>query len=350
MKKRTGEAKKTGPKKDRAWFERKVAELKTELEKLPAERQEQLRRELEADEPERRKRSMAVYKRGEIWWYKFTWNGEAIRESTKQTNKRIAEQMEATHKGSLAKGEVGIREKEHAPTLKTFLETEFMAFTESRFKDKPNTLTYYRSGLKAILAYAPLAESRLDALTAEKVNGFVVQLRESTLQITTMNRQLQVLRRAFKLAEEWGQTERVLPRVRMLPGESRRERVLTPAEESAYCDAARVVGDGIEADYRRALEGIRAVERGQVPVASEDPHLLRDVTKVLMDCGLRPEECYRLRWEHVRDGALQVRMARRRTRAEQFHLRHRRRRFSKCEGSTTVCGVGLSGADPERAH
>jgi hypothetical protein len=42
---------KTAP-KDRAWFERKVAELKAELEKLPADRQEQLRRELE-DEPER---------------------------------------------------------------------------------------------------------------------------------------------------------------------------------------------------------------------------------------------------------------------------------------------------------
>ena len=48
MKKRTGKAKpKAAPKKDRAWFARKVAELKTELEKLPADRQEQLRRELE---------------------------------------------------------------------------------------------------------------------------------------------------------------------------------------------------------------------------------------------------------------------------------------------------------------
>ena len=44
---RTVKAKKQGaPKKDRAWFEHKVAELKAELEKLPAERQEQLRREL----------------------------------------------------------------------------------------------------------------------------------------------------------------------------------------------------------------------------------------------------------------------------------------------------------------
>jgi hypothetical protein len=47
MKKRTGKAKKTAPKKDGAWFERKVAELKTELEKLPADRQEQLRHEIE---------------------------------------------------------------------------------------------------------------------------------------------------------------------------------------------------------------------------------------------------------------------------------------------------------------
>ncbi len=47
MKKRTGKAKRTGPKKDQVWFERKVAELKTELEKLPADRQEQLKWELE---------------------------------------------------------------------------------------------------------------------------------------------------------------------------------------------------------------------------------------------------------------------------------------------------------------
>jgi ribosome-interacting GTPase 1 len=51
MKKRIVKAEKK-TKKDRAWFERKVAELKTELEKLPADRQEQLRRELE-DEGDR---------------------------------------------------------------------------------------------------------------------------------------------------------------------------------------------------------------------------------------------------------------------------------------------------------
>ena len=49
-KQRTGKAKKTAaPKKDRVWFERQVAELKAELEKLPADRQEQLRRELDEE-------------------------------------------------------------------------------------------------------------------------------------------------------------------------------------------------------------------------------------------------------------------------------------------------------------
>ena len=48
MAKRASKAKeKAAPKKDRAWFERKVSELKTELEKLPAYRQEQLKREWE---------------------------------------------------------------------------------------------------------------------------------------------------------------------------------------------------------------------------------------------------------------------------------------------------------------
>ena len=34
-------------------------------------------------------------KRGDTWWYEFVFSGERIRESTKQGNKRVAEQMAA---------------------------------------------------------------------------------------------------------------------------------------------------------------------------------------------------------------------------------------------------------------
>ena len=58
-----------------------------------------------------------IYKRGKVYWYKFQWNGKLVRESTKQGNDKVARQMEAAHRTSLAKGEVGIREKKRAPTM-----------------------------------------------------------------------------------------------------------------------------------------------------------------------------------------------------------------------------------------
>ena len=109
---------------------------------------------------------MAVYKQkgSKRWWYKFNWNGEPIRESTKQTNKRVAEQMEAAHKAALAKGEVGIRERKVVPTLSEFADKDFLPFIESRFANKPKTLEYYKTGLKRLQAFSSLAKSRLDAI------------------------------------------------------------------------------------------------------------------------------------------------------------------------------------------
>src|SRR4029077_9831846 len=60
---------------------------------------------------------MSIYKRGKIYWYKFTFNGEAIRESTRQTNQHTARDIESAHRSSLAKGEVGIRDKKQSLTL-----------------------------------------------------------------------------------------------------------------------------------------------------------------------------------------------------------------------------------------
>ena len=79
---------------------------------------------------------MAVYKqpKSKYWWYKFIWNGEQIRESTKQTSKRVAEQMEAAHRTALAKGEVGIRERKPVPTLKEFAERDFLPFVTSNLR------------------------------------------------------------------------------------------------------------------------------------------------------------------------------------------------------------------------
>jgi len=104
------------------------------------------------------------------------------------------------------------------------------------------------------------------------------------LQVASLNRELQVLRRTFHLAEEWGRVERTLPNAKMLPGEKHRERVLTAAEEDLY--------------FRGASTDTMA--------QYADAGLLRDVATVLLDCGLRPEECFRLRTENVTDGNIEI--------------------------------------------
>jgi hypothetical protein len=75
-----------------------------------------------------------------------------------------------------------------------------------------------------------------------------------------------VLRRVLRLAVEWGALESA-PKIELLTGERRRERVMTCEEESRYLAAASP--------------------------------LLASVATILADTGSRPDECRRLRWEEI---------------------------------------------------
>ena len=93
-----------------------------------------------------------IYKRGEVYWYKFMWQGKLVRESTKQGNDRVARQMEAAHRTSLAKGEVGIREKKPAPTLAEFIDKRFEPWARGTF-ERTSLKTwrdYYKVGIRTI--------------------------------------------------------------------------------------------------------------------------------------------------------------------------------------------------------
>jgi len=249
---------------------------------------------------------MAVYKRGKVWWFKFAFNGEQFRESTKQTNKRVAEQIEAARKTGLAKGDVGIRDRAPVPTSADFIKRDFAPHVEANFADKPSTRAYYRVQLGHLTGYAPLAEARLNEIPAEVIASFIEKQRQANYEVSSINRALQVLRRAFHLAVDWGKVEKLPAKISLVPGERRRERVLSQDEEKAYLNAAGEIGDSILEAHEKALQGIRATQRGEQPQKPEDPYLLRDVALILLDCGLRPEECYRLQWEHYRGDTIYV--------------------------------------------
>jgi integrase len=77
---------------------------------------------------------------------------------------------------------------------------------------------------------------------------------------------LRVLRRVLRLAVEWGVIENA-PKIKLLRGAAHRERVITPQEETKYLAAS--------------------------------PQPLCSIATILADTGLRPDECYSLRWEYV---------------------------------------------------
>ena len=209
-----------------------------------------------------------IYKRGKFYWYKFVWQGRLVRESTKQGNDKVARQMEAAHRTSLAKGEVGIRERKPALSLVKFIDERFEPWAKATFeKSSPKTwFDWYRVGLRAIKGYKPLADSMLNEITGEMVAEFAAHRQTKGLQVSTVNSSLRVLRRVLRLAAEWGAVD-VIPKIKLLSGERHRERVVSQAEEAKYLAAA--------------------------------PEPVGSIAAVLCDTGLRPEECFRLCWEAV---------------------------------------------------
>ena len=78
-----------------------------------------------------------------------------VRESTKQGNDKVARQMEAAHRTSLAKGEVGIRDKKPALTLAEFLKHRIEPWASRR-----SSWIWYRAGIGPFFAtsHSPICD------------------------------------------------------------------------------------------------------------------------------------------------------------------------------------------------
>jgi len=251
---------------------------------------------------------MSIYKRGGIYWYKFMWHGELIRESTKQGNDRKARQIEAAHKTRLAKqqdakeeararlncsevllcdecekwfsaadaqregertfcsgacGAAWVKRHKVIPTLAAFLEGDFKPYIAAHFAAKAKTAEYYAYGT-ALLLEAGLGGLLLNEISSQHAAAYIAK--QSSRSPSTINCGLRTLRRALNLADEWGKIDRA-PKFALAKGERQRERVVTQAEFLAYRELCR--------------------------------QPWQDVATVLYGTGMRPGEAYKLRWAHV---------------------------------------------------
>ena len=141
---------------------------------------------------------MSIFKRGNTYWYHFIFNGEHIQQSTKQGNPRTARQIEAAHRTSLAKGEVGIKERTPAPKLSTFA-VRFRDAIAVRSAAHPLTVKFYNSKLDRLLEFQPLASVALDRIDENLIERYV-QHRRLSVAPASVNRELATLRRLLGLA------------------------------------------------------------------------------------------------------------------------------------------------------
>ena len=204
-----------------------------------------------------------IYKKGRYYMVKFMWKGRLVRKSTRATNAKTALNVAAKIRSELAEGNWGIFQKKLSPTMKEFLNKSFVPFIEVEFKNKANTMTYYKYGIDYLLS-DELCKLPLDQITDQNAKEFAAQRKQQSA--STINCGIRTLRRALNLAVEWKILDRA-PKIRLLKGERQRERVLSGAERKDYLAACR--------------------------------QPWRDIATVILGTGMRPGEVHVMRWENV---------------------------------------------------
>ena len=199
---------------------------------------------------------MALYRRGQIWHYDFWYRGRRYRGSTEEKSKTRARRMEAMLMLK-AREKPGFILASRVPVLLEFA-PRFLEWVEASTLEQA-TKEYYQYGWQ-MLEKTSIAQMRLDAISKDTAE--VLRFPGSS---ANGNRALRTLRRMLGKAEEWGFISRP-PRIRLLK-EQGREAVISPEMEARILKVA--------------------------------PQPLRDVIVMILDSGMRPQDVFRTRWEHV---------------------------------------------------
>jgi integrase len=219
---------------------------------------------------------MSLYKRGRVYHYTFYALGRRWRGSTKQTNEKKAEKVEALILAKiLEQGEV--RGSRRVPVLSEFSTKFFQWVDGSRLE--PGTRTYYKVGWK-LLSTTLLRGMRLDRITPAEVDS--VQVGQSP---SNTNNALRTLRRMLFKAHEW-KVITTVPRIKLVK-EYGRSVVLEPWMEQKLLAVTEVERSPVK--KHSPLKGVNYTWQP-----------FRDVLIIMLDSGMRPAEVFRMRWEDVK--------------------------------------------------
>lgn len=199
---------------------------------------------------------MAIYKRGDVWWMDFRFEGKHVQKSTKLKNKRDAESYERAFRTQLAKGDVGLERKPNPPTFDKAM-AEFLSFAEVEHRSKPNTLRSYKNTSRSLQSF--FGDTRIDLVNAAAVEKFKLwrcdqktrprseskrkkgkpKSKPKPLAPATVNRELALLKIFFNyFIRQDVLWKNPVTRVKLLKEENGSLRVVSPYEERLYLSEA----------------------------------------------------------------------------------------------------------------
>ena len=135
---------------------------------------------------------MGLFRRGQVWWMSFTYNGQQIRHSTETTDKKLAQRIFDKLKGEMAAG------RHHG------LDTDKVMFEDL----KADLVNDYKLNSRKSLDRAELSLKHLSPffdgmrakdITSTMIESYIIFRQEERASNGTINRELSALKRMFTL-------------------------------------------------------------------------------------------------------------------------------------------------------
>jgi integrase len=174
---------------------------------------------------------MSVYRRGEVWWYKFRFAGQIIRESSKSESKTVAKDAERCRHREL-EGSFNQISKPRTAHL-------FSAAAETWLKAKiahlsPRSVIIERANLKHI--NPSFGKMLLCDISADDISHYQASRLEQGAAPKTVNLEVGTLRAILRKNRLWASIQ---PDVRMLRAREDVGRAISKDEETALLKACR---------------------------------------------------------------------------------------------------------------
>ncbi|MDN3512520.1 MAG: site-specific integrase [Candidatus Jettenia sp.] len=177
---------------------------------------------------------MGLYKRGLVWWMRFTYKGQQVRKSTETTDKRLAEKIYCKVVNQIAEGkwfEVDEAGQRNFRELVEKYETQVFKELKSYQKNR-----CYLNQLRDFFG-----TYRLSNITPALIDDFRQMRKGQGVTSTTINRQMSMLKRIFNLAQKRWMWIKEMPLVEMEPNADNKKTRHLSFEEFhkllEFCDA-----------------------------------------------------------------------------------------------------------------